>query len=127
MLFQATGLPGEVVTFERSDMNKDNASQREELHRVTREVAARLSARGIHLRGDETPDDISAMEDAVERFEEAVELHGGDLMMDEPPATGHGQPDDPRFLLPTRGPELSPAQYVEILAIAVDRIQAHRR
>jgi hypothetical protein len=103
-----------------------DAAQREELNRVTREVAARLSARGVHLRGDETPDDISAIEDAVERFEEAVELHGGDLMMDEPPAAGHGQPDEARFLLPTRGPGLSPAQYVEILAGAVDKIQAHR-
>jgi hypothetical protein len=104
-----------------------DAAQRDELNRVTREVSARLSARGVHLRGDETPGDISAIEDAVERFEEAVELHGGDLMMDEPPATGHGQPDDPRFLLPTRTPGLSPAQYVELLAIAVGRIQAHRR
>ena len=104
----------------------DDAAQREELQRVTREVAARLSARGVQLRGDETPDEISAIEDAVERFEEAVELHGGDLMMDEPPAPGRGEPDDPRFLLPVRGPELSPAQYVEVLASAVDKIQTHR-
>jgi hypothetical protein len=104
-----------------------DAAQRKDLNRVTREVAARLSARGVHLRGDETPNDISAIEDAIERFEAAVELHGGDLMMDEPPAAGRGQPDDPRFLLPTRGPELSAAQYVEVLARAVDRIQARRR
>jgi hypothetical protein len=104
-----------------------DSAQREELNRVTREVAARLSARGVHLRGNETPDDISAIEDAVERFEEAVEQHGGDLMMDEPPAAGRGQPDDPRFLLPTRDPGISAAQYVEILAAAVDRIKIHRR
>jgi hypothetical protein len=108
-------------------MNEDQAGQREELRRVTREVAARLSARGVHLRGNETPDEITAIADAVERFEAAVERHGGDLMMDEPPAAGRGQPDDPRFLLPVRGPELSPAQYVELLAIAVDRMQAQRR
>src|SRR3977135_150413 len=103
-------------------MDTSDASERNEFNRGTREVAARLSARGIHLRGDETPDDISAIEDAVERFEEAVELHGGDLMMDEPPAAGRGEPDAPRFLLPTRSPELSAAQYVEVLARAVDRI-----
>ncbi len=108
-------------------MDKDQAAQREELKRVTREVAARLSARGVQLRGDETADEIAAIEDAVERFEEAVELHGGDLMMDEPPASGRGRPDDPRFLLPTRGQGLSPAEYVELLASAVDRIQGHRR
>ncbi|HEY3934961.1 MAG TPA: hypothetical protein VGL65_10140 [Gemmatimonadales bacterium] len=62
-----------------------DAAQRKDLNRVTHEVAARLSGRGVHLRGDETPNEISAIEDAVERFEEAVDSHGGDLMMDEPP------------------------------------------
>lgn len=100
--------------------------EREELDRVTREVAGRLSARGVHLRGDETPDEITAIEEAVERFEESVELHGGDLMVDEPPAQQRGQPDDPRFLLPTRSQEMSPARYVELLAIAVDRMRTRR-
>lgn len=104
----------------------DDDEEREELNRVTREVAGRLAARGVHLRGDETPDDITAIEEAVERFEEAVELHGGDLMVDEPPAQKPGQPDDPRFLLPTRGEEMSSAQYVELLAMAVDRIRTRR-
>ena len=49
-----------------------DASQREELNRVTREVAGRLAARGVHLRGDETPDEITMIDDAVARFEEAV-------------------------------------------------------
>lgn len=104
----------------------DDDEEGEELNRVTREVAGRLAVRGVHLRGDETPDEITAIEEAVERFEEAVELHGGDLMVDEPPARQRGQPDDPRFLLPTRGEEMSSAQYVELLAIAVDRMRTRR-
>jgi hypothetical protein len=109
-----------------SQMQDDNAEQRRELLRITQEVAGRLSARGIHLRGNETPDEITAIADAVERFEDAVESHGGDLMMDEPPPMQRGEPDDPLFLLPSRGPEISATQYVDLLAAAVDRIRGHR-
>ncbi len=99
----------------------------DELHRVTQEIAGRLSARGIHLSGKETPDEISNIEDAVEEFEEAVETHGGDLMMDEPPAQGYGQPDNPLFLLPERTSAMSAKDYVEALERAADHIRSRER
>jgi hypothetical protein len=97
-----------------------------DLNRVTREVAGRLAARGVYLEGDETPDEITAMEDAVERFEEEVESHGGDLMVDEPPPRHRGQPDDRRFLLPVRAADMSVEEYVELLESAVDNIRSGR-
>ena len=104
----------------------DQTPERGELRRVTEEVAARLAARGIHLRGNETPNEITDLEDAVEEFEEAVESHGGDLMIDEPPPSGHAQPDNPLFLLPARTPEMSVAKYVDVLIRATRRIRARR-
>src|SRR2546422_6081116 len=47
------------------------------------EVAARLRQRGITVTGAERPDDLVDLLSAVERFEAAVEAHGGDLMVDD--------------------------------------------
>jgi hypothetical protein len=83
-------------------------------------VAARITARGVRLNGDETSDEITAIADALERFERAVEARGGDLMVDEPPPGQLGRPDETRFRLPVRGKGVSAAQYVLILSRAVD-------
>ena len=91
-----------------------------DLQRVTREVAGRLAARGIPLTGEETSDEITALEDAVERWEMAVESHGGDLMVDEPPKGQAGEPDDPRLLLPKRKPGTPVARYIEQLSQAME-------
>ena len=58
-------------------------SSDDEMKRVSEEVAARLEALGIALDGREQPEELAAIEEAVERFEEAVESRGGDLMVDE--------------------------------------------
>ena len=74
----------------------------DDLSRVSRETAGRLATLGIALDGREQPDELTAMMDAVERFEQAVESRGGDLMVDEPPEGSRPQPDDPHFALPRR-------------------------
>src|SRR5579862_4644603 len=75
----------------------------EERRGVEAEVRARLRGRGVLLTGDETPTDMADLLDAVDRFDGAVEAHGGDLFVDTPtPLRGDqvAQPDNPAFVLP---------------------------
>ena len=95
--------------------------------RVAREVASRLGALGITLDGTERPDDLTRIDEAVERFEEAVESRGGDLMMDEPPEGSRPQPDDPHFALPMREDGESVAAYADRIDRATDVVLQHPR
>ena len=96
-----------------------------DLARVSEELAGRLRARGVAVHEDDSPDAIVALVEAVEAFERAVEAHGGDLMMDEPPARHAGQPDDPHFLIPARGDDESFAQYRARLVAATTAVRGH--
>src|SRR5437016_4493833 len=55
----------------------------EEQEAAVAEVAGRLRQRGIAVTGAEDSDDLANLLAAVERFELAVEAHGGDLMVDD--------------------------------------------
>jgi hypothetical protein len=98
----------------------------EELKRASRETADRLSALGIHLNGRETTQELVEIQEAVERFEEAVLSRGGDLMVDEGVRGKPVQPDDPHFALPKRRPLEPVAEYLERLAVATDGVRHHR-
>jgi hypothetical protein len=83
----------------------DDTTGDEERARVANELAARLSQRGVSLTGHETGEQLVTLLEAVERFEEAVERAGGDLMMDEPlhdDGNAPIQPDNAAFVLPRR-------------------------
>ena len=80
-----------------------------ERDRVARDIAGRLFTRGVDVRDDDSNDDVTAMEEAVERFESRVQAAGGDLMVDEPPRGQKGQPDVSRFRLPLRRALRTPA------------------
>src|SRR5256884_947913 len=69
----------------------------EERAAAVAEVAARLRSRGIALTGAEDPGDLADLLSAVERFEAAVEAHGGDLMVDDLKSS---RPDDRHFVVP---------------------------
>src|SRR2546428_6398027 len=73
----------------------------EERAAAVAEVAARLRSRGMALTGAEDPGDLADLLSAVERFEAAVEAHGGDLMVDDLKSS---RPDDRHFVVPRRGP-----------------------
>ena len=103
------------------------ASDDAEVRRVSVEIAGRLAARGVRLDGHETSDELEAVEEAVEQFEEAVRAHGGDLMVDEGPHGRTTEPDDPHFALPLRAEQESATQYVERLERATDAVRRHRR
>lgn len=86
----------------------------DEQQRVAGEIAERLRQRGVHLTGKETGVELANLLEAVEKFEEIVERHGGDLMMDEPVKEGAAvQPDHAAFVLPTRAQGESASSFLE--------------
>jgi hypothetical protein len=97
-----------------------------EVQRVSGQAAGRLGTLGIWLGGQETPEELTAMQEAVERFEDAVQAHGGDLMVDEPPPGRRPQPDDPDFALPIRRKHEAVEHYLERLNRAAQTVQRHR-
>jgi len=90
----------------------------EDVQRVAGEVANRLEMLGIWLSGDEEPEHLGQIQEAVERFELAVESRGGDLMVDEGPDGRTTQPDDPHFALPRRRADEAVDRYVDRLELA---------
>lgn len=101
------------------------ATNDDEMRRVSREVAARLEALGITLDGRERPEELADIEDAVQRFEDAVESRGGDLMVDEGDRARASQPDDPHFALPVRRAGETVTAYLDRLAHATDVVLRH--
>ena len=97
-----------------------------ELQRAMEHTRERLESLFIRLDGRETSKELVAIDEAVDRFEAAVESAGGDLMVDEGPTRDAIQPDDPHFVLPPREPGESVEIYLERLAIATDQIHRHR-
>ena len=89
-----------------------------DIARVRTELSNRLESRGVEVFDSDSPLDVVEIMEAVERFERAVESHGGDLMMDKPPERGDSEPDDPHFLVPKRKPHETRIKYVERLAAA---------
>jgi hypothetical protein len=91
--------------------------------RIARDIAGRLFQRGVDVRDDDSGDDITAIEEEVERFESLVQAYGGDLMVDEPPRGQKGRPDDARFRLPLRHADESARAYVARLRDAADKLR----
>ncbi|HMG19424.1 MAG TPA: hypothetical protein VK573_11915 [Gemmatimonadales bacterium] len=91
---------------------------------VAADVADRLRRRGIALTGAERSDDLADLLSAVERFEKAVEAHGGDLMVDDLKSP---QPDDRHFVLPRREHGESIRAYIVRIDGATDGLRRHPR
>ena len=88
------------------------------------EVADRLRSRGIAVTGAEDPEDLVNLLSAVERFEEAVEAHGGDLMVDD---LKSAQPDDRHFVVPRRGAREGMRAYIARIDAATAGLRHHPR
>lgn len=91
---------------------------------VAAEVAARLRSRGITLTGAEEPGELADLLTAVERFEAAVERHGGDLMVDDLKSS---QPDDRHFVVPRRDRGESIQAYIGRIDEATGQLRRHPR
>jgi len=96
-----------------------------DVSRVSQEMGSRLRARGVAVYDSDSPDDVLRLTNAVEEFERAVQSRGGDLMVDEPPAQGASEPDDPHFLLPKRASDESVANYVRRLRDVTATVRRH--
>jgi hypothetical protein len=88
------------------------------------EVTARLRSRGITVTGAEKPEDLANLLSAVERFEAAVEAHGGDLMVDDLKSS---QPDDRHFVVPRRAHGEPVRAYISRIDEATARLRRHPR
>ena len=88
------------------------------------EVAARLRSRGITVTGGENPEDLVDLLSAVERFEAAVEAHGGDLMVDDLKSS---RPDDRHFVVPRRAPREAVRAYISRVDAASAGLRRHPR
>ncbi|HEY7878418.1 MAG TPA: hypothetical protein VIC55_09345 [Gemmatimonadaceae bacterium] len=86
--------------------------RREERQRVRTELIGQLQARGVHITGAESDEDVAELVEAAERFEREVEAHGGDLFVDSGNAR---EPDDPIFVLPKRHGHESVPSYLAAL------------
>jgi len=91
---------------------------------VAAEVADRLRRRGIPLTGKEKPEELADLLSAVERFESAVEAHGGDLMVDDLKSS---RPDDRHFVLPPRAQAESVRTYIVRIDGATEALRRHPR
>ena len=98
-----------------------------ERDRIARDIAGRLFQRGVDVRDDDSGDDITAIEEEVERFESLVQARGVDLIVDEPPRGQKGRPDDARFRLPLRHADETASAYVERLRQASANLHARHR
>ncbi len=88
------------------------------------EVADRLRRRGIAVTGAERSDDLADLLSAVERFEKAVEAHGGDLMVDD---LKSAQPDDRHFVVPRRAHGAAVRIYINRIDAATAGLPMHPR
>jgi len=88
------------------------------------EVAARLRSRGITVTGAEGPEELADLLSAVERFEKAVEVHGGDLMVDD---LKSAQPDDRHFVVPRRAHGEAVRTYISRIDAATAGLRTHPR
>jgi hypothetical protein len=86
------------------------------------EVTARLRGRGIEVAGAENPEDLVNLLSAVERFEAAVEAHGGDLMVDDLKSS---RPDDRHFVVPRRAHAEAVRAYIGRIDAATVRLRGH--
>ena len=96
----------------------------EERAAAVAEVAARLRSRGIAVTGAEGPEDLADLLSAVERFEAAVEAHGGDLMVDDLKSS---RPDDRHFVEPRREHGEPVRAYLGRIIEATAQLRRHPR
>ena len=102
----------------------DDSEERAERAAAVAEVTARLRRRGITVTGGENPEELVDLLSAVERFEAAVEAHGGDLMVDDLKSS---RPDDSHFVMPRRVPREPVRAYIGRIDAARAGLGRHPR
>lgn len=119
---RAEAIPAKQAQLDRERNKPDPVRAARDLARVATNARSRLHALDVPVDDDESPEDLIAIMEAVERFENVVRGVGGDLMMDEPPRGSRAQPDGEERALPVRGPNEPAGLYIERLDRAAKRI-----
>src|SRR5216110_3868878 len=102
----------------------DEYEERAERAAAAAEVTARLRGRGVAVTGGESPEELVDLLSAVERFEAAVEAHGGDLMVDDLKSS---RPDDRHFVVPRRAHGEVVRAYITRIDEATAQLRRHPR
>src|SRR5437588_10209125 len=102
----------------------DKDEEFEERAAAAAEVAARLRGRGIAGTGAGNSEALVDLLSAVERFEAAVEAHGGDLMVDDLKSS---RPDDRHFVVPRRAQGEALRAYIRRIDEATAKLGRHPR
>ena len=97
----------------------DSTTERDE--RMAGEtIRGQLLERDVQLLGNETREQLADLLTAVERFESAVAVLGGDSMTNAPDST---DADDPEFVLPPRRDDERVDEYTRRVATAATRLR----
>jgi hypothetical protein len=112
----------------RNDDSARGSRREEELHphraedreHATALAAKQLRQRGIAVDFDESSDGLADLLSAVESFERAVSLLGGDGMVDSPDTT---DPDNPDQVLPRRHDDESLRAYTRRVRNEASRLE----
>ncbi|MGQ0539072.1 MAG: hypothetical protein ACT4R6_09020 [Gemmatimonadaceae bacterium] len=80
----------------------------EEQRSARQEVADRLRERGVTIQRRDSDDDVASVLESLERFDDAVQASGGDLMVNR---IGADEPQDRAFVPPERTAQESAPDY----------------
>lgn len=97
----------------------DNPHREAERAAVRDEIAARLAERGVALTGDESDEQVVRLLDAVDDFERARAVVGGDSMVNDRRSSS---PDDPALVIPVRQGDEPVERYIERIRAAAARL-----
>ena len=85
-----------------------NPHRADDQARVAAEIRGNLRQRGVQVHDEEAGEELVTALEAVERFERARALLGGDSMINTPETS---KPERKEFVIPKRGDDESLGQY----------------
>ena len=113
--------PGKRDNYEKleGDLNQHRA---EEQRAAAEDMVARLHKRGVTVARSAVVAGVGDLLEAIRRFENAVDAHGCDLMVDDLKSS---QPDDSHFVMPRRTPGEKLPAYTSRIHEARDKLRHH--
>ena len=115
---------GEGMASPREDSESLNEMldphREEEREAAAMELSGRLAQKGVEVGSDEDPGQLADLLSAVEEFERAVVIAGGDLMVNSPTSF---DPEDERFVIPSRRADEPVPKYGERIIAAAKSLR----